>query len=223
MKKDRTDLTVVQDRSGSMFRIQRDVIGGYNSFVKDQKDAPGECYLTLVQFDFVHNEEPLQWTYKALDIREVPPLNVKSYVPRGDTPLLYALGKTIDETGARLSMIPEDEKPENVICLVMTDGEENASGQLDKEGRYTKAKVAEMVKHQEEVYKWKFIFIGADIDAFAEAGGMGIYRGTTIETVHANYAATMDFAGSNIKTYRKTGRKEDLEFTKAQREKAAKK
>ena len=39
------------DRSGSMSGLQGDVVGGFNSFVANQRNLPGGCRLTAVQFD----------------------------------------------------------------------------------------------------------------------------------------------------------------------------
>jgi hypothetical protein len=218
MNPNHTDLVVLQDRSGSMGNIRSDVIGGFNTFVHEQRKAPGWCTLTLIQFDHITGMNPLNVVFRNMDVREVPELTEASYEPRGDTPLLYSVGKAIEMKGEQLSMIPEHDRPGKVIVLIMTDGYENASHMLDKEGTYSKAKIAEMVKHQEETYKWSFIFIGANIDAFAEAGGINIPRGSTMSTSYANYAGTVGMASSNIANYRSTKKDDDLNFTAEQRE-----
>jgi hypothetical protein len=88
--------------------------------------------------------------------------------PRGNTALLDAVGRAIVETGERLRALPENERPGLVVFVIVTDGQENSSRE------YTKARVKEMIEHQQNVYKWQFTYLGANQDAFAEAGGMGI-------------------------------------------------
>jgi hypothetical protein len=145
-----------------MISIRNDVVGGFDSFVAAQKAAPGECKLTLVQFD---NEYEVVWN--ARDIKDVPSIDA-FYRPRGSTALLDAVGRAINTVGDDLAKRPEAERPGKVIIVVITDGHENASKE------FTKKQIADMIKLQRESYSWEFTFIGANMDAFAEAGGMGI-------------------------------------------------
>ena len=95
-------------------------------------------------------------------------MNQDTYVPRGSTALLDAVGKTIDAVGERLAATPESERPSQVIVSILTGGYENASQ------TYSKPKVAEMIKHQTEKYNWAFEFQAANMDAFAAAKELSI-------------------------------------------------
>jgi hypothetical protein len=160
MRQDLTDLTVVLDRSGSMHACRSDAEGGLNGLIAKQRELPGECTFTLVQFDTVY-----EFVHTAVPLRTVPHCSLE---PRGNTALLDAVGRAIVETGARLRVLPEPERPGLVVFVIVTDGQENSSHE------YTKARVREMIEHQQSVYKWQFIYLGANQDAFAEAGGMGV-------------------------------------------------
>lgn len=168
MKQDYTHVSILIDRSGSMNNIKSDVIGGFNQLVEDQKKESGELTLTLVQFD--HNENQLK--YETLNdfsnIENVELLNESNYIPRGGTPLNDSLAKMINETGDRLSQMSEEDRPSKVLIICITDGYENAS--VD----HTKASVKAMIEHQEQVYSWKFMYIGANQDSFAEGSARGI-------------------------------------------------
>jgi hypothetical protein len=163
MRSDLTEIAFVLDRSGSMNPIAGDAIGGFNTFLAAQQALPGEARLTLVLFDHeylvTHNNVPIQ---------AVPPLDATTYVPRGMTALLDAVGRTIDDVGTRLAGTPEEQRPAKVICAILTDGQENASRD------YTFAKVAAMIKHQQEKYSWEFLFLAANQDAIAAAGALSI-------------------------------------------------
>ena len=102
MRDDFTDITIVLDRSGSMAAVADDTIGGFNQFLLDQKRAPGDGVLTLVQFDneyeFVHTARPLA---------EVPPLSPATFVPRGSTALLDAINRAMGETHERIAKMDE--------------------------------------------------------------------------------------------------------------------
>ncbi len=160
MRNDLSDVTVVLDRSGSMQSCRNDAEGGLNAFIEEQKKHPGETLFTLVQFDTEY-----EFVHKGKPIREVGPCEL---VPRGATALLDAVGRAIAETGERLAAMPEPDRPGLVVFVIVTDGEENSSKE------YTKPQIKEMIERQQNDYKWKFSFLGANQDAFAEAGDIGI-------------------------------------------------
>lgn len=206
MRADLTDITLVVDRSGSMQAIQADAEGGVNAFIEQQAREPGEAYLTLVQFDTEY-----EFVTRGVAIKEVPPYRLQ---PRGSTALLDALGRAIQETGARLAAIPEASRPGLVVFVVMTDGEENSSRE------FTKAQIREKIEHQQTKYNWHFTFLGANQDAFAEAGGLGMAADVAAnfqadKVLHA-YAAT----GGKVSRMRKAasiGEKVENLFTEEER------
>lgn len=168
-----SDITVVLDRSGSMKSIADDTIGGMNRFVDDQKKQPGEATYSLFQFDDIY--EPV---HRGIPLATVPPLTQETFVPRGWTALLDAIGRSINEAGSRFEAMPEHERPSVVIFVIMTDGMENYSKE------FTRDKIASMISHQRDVYGWNFIFLGANQDAIAVAGEIGIASAMAM-----NYAA----------------------------------
>jgi hypothetical protein len=163
MRPDLTEIAFVLDRSGSMNPIADDAIGGFNTFLTEQQALTGQARLTLVLFDHEY-----MVTHNNVDIRAVPPLDAKTYTPRGMTALLDAVGRTIDDIGTRLAATPEAERPAKVIVAILTDGQENASRD------YTFARVADKIKHQQEKYSWEFLFLAANQDAIAAAGALAI-------------------------------------------------
>ncbi len=174
MKTDYTDIFVVLDRSGSMESVRADTIGGFNAFLGDQqKSGAGEATITLAQFDDV-----CEIVYNALPLSSAKPLTTETFVPRGSTALLDAIGKTIDETGARLAALPETERPENVIFVILTDGQENASR------TFSMAQISEKIRHQRDVYGWEFVFLGANQDAIATAGHIGVPAAAALTYAH---------------------------------------
>ena len=206
--RDLTYIALLLDRSGSMGSIKNDVIGGFNNFVADQKKAGDNALLTLTQFDsygidVVHESKP---------IKDVIDLNDETYQPRGGTPLLDALAKTIQSTGAALKAIPETERPDKVVFVIITDGQENSSHQFNK------SQVREMIEHQENVYKWNFVYLGANQDAFAEAGAVGILQTNAANFTPNNMAKGYAAASANVARYRGSGLKSDLKWSAEQRQ-----
>lgn len=167
-----TDITVVLDRSGSMESIAEDVIGGFNRFLEEQQACRGKATLTLVQFD--HEYEVV---YEARDIDDVPNLTWKSYVPRGSTALLDAIGRTIRETELRLRPQPQMRKPpDKVVFVIVTDGLENASREYKLDQVMRMIDGHHVKQHPEWAWlgEWEFVFLGANQDAIRAAAGLGI-------------------------------------------------
>ena len=163
MKNHYSEIAFVLDRSGSMESCREAAIEGFNSFLQEQQRTEGLAKLTLILF----NDEYLV-PIDALPVAEILPLNNDSYVPRGSTALLDAIGRTIDELGARLAALPEKDRPMQVIVAILTDGLENSSQ------NYTWQQIADVIKQQSEQYRWTFLFLGANQDAIATAAQMNI-------------------------------------------------
>jgi Mg-chelatase subunit ChlD len=174
MNNDAIDITIVLDRSGSMASVREDTIGGFNSFLEEQKAVPGSATLTLVQFD-----DQYDVLYEGRRLQDAPLLSAQTFVPRGSTALLDAIGRTVHATGARLAAQPEHERPGKVLFVIMTDGEENASRE------FSRRQVFDMLTHQREKYQWEVVFIGANQDAVTTGASYGIPQANAL-----NYAAT---------------------------------
>lgn len=189
MRSDLTDITLVVDRSGSMQQIREDAEGGVNAFIADQAAEPGEALLTLVQFDTEY-----EFVHRGVPVQDAPMFHL---VPRGGTALLDAVGRAVNETGARLAAMPESSRPGLVIFVVMTDGHENSSVE------FTKPQIREMIERQQSDYNWHFTFLGANQDAFAEAGGIGIHAAGAADFAMHKVAAAHQATSDKVKRMRK--------------------
>lgn len=158
-----TELVFILDRSGSMFGLERDTIGGFNSMIDKQRKEPGKALVSTVLFDnyseVIHDRVPLE---------NVPCMTEEEYFVRGCTALLDAVGGAIHHIGNIHKYARKEDVPEKTLFIITTDGMENASH------RYTYEKVHAMIKRQQEKYGWEFLFLGANIDAAAEAKRFGI-------------------------------------------------
>ncbi|NNE00551.1 MAG: VWA domain-containing protein [Pirellulaceae bacterium] len=184
MKTDLTDITLVVDRSGSMESIRDDAQGGINAFIREQAGLPGQALITLVQFDTDY-----EFLAKGVPATDIAPYELQ---PRGATALLDAIGRAINETGQRLSQINESDRPGLVVFVVMTDGLENSSRE------FTTNKIKQMIEHQQTHYQWQFTFLGADQDAFAEAGALGIAAGGAATFAKQKVRAAYRGTSSNV-------------------------
>ena len=162
-----TEIIFVIDKSGSMSRLTNDTIEGFNGFVESQKDDT-KTTLTTVLFD-------ISWKilHDGVDVYEVEPMTKKDYIAGGGTALLDTLGDTINRVQDRHDELGEN-KPDNVLFVITTDGEENSSC------KFTKTQIEKMIKHQTNGHGWKFMFLGANMDAVKEATSIGISQANTI-------------------------------------------
>lgn len=191
MKTGKIELLVLVDRSGSMISIKKDIEGSFKQYLEDQKKVPGECNMTLVKFD-----DAYEVVYENKPIAEITEFVIE---PRGGTALLDSLGKIIDETGARLSKTPEDDRPERVIVLVMSDGETNS------DTIFTGEQVKQKIELQENSYNWKFIFIGCNFDSITAAKNIGISTNSSLNFCSNAASITGAFAAvSGATTYYRT-------------------
>ncbi len=178
----------VLDRSGSMGQIESDVIGGFNSFVADQRREAGECLLTLIQFD---SQDPREVVFDATNIGDVPPLDGSRFMPRGMTPLYDAMGHAIADATIRAEKrASAGEVPEEILFVTFTDGLENASCEYDRE------KVFELIRKREES-GWTFAYLGANQDAYGESGGIGFSAGSTQNFVADTKGTRLAFSSTS--------------------------
>jgi len=158
-----TELVFILDRSGSMSGLERDTIGGFNSMIEKQKKEKGEAVVSTVLFD---NESTV--IHDRLPLDRVPKMTEDEYFTRGSTALLDAVGNAIHHIRNIHKYAREEDVPEKTLFIITTDGYENASRRYDYED------VRRMVERQKEKHGWEFLFLGANIDAAAEAKRFGI-------------------------------------------------
>ena len=158
-----TELVFILDRSGSMSGLEKDTIGGFNTMIEKQKREDGQALVSTVLFD---NESVV--IHDRLPLDRVPPLTEKEYYTCGCTALLDAVGGAIHHIGNIHKYARKEDVPEKTLFIITTDGYENASRRYDYE------KVRHMIQHEKEKYGWEFLFLGANIDAAAEAKRFGI-------------------------------------------------
>ena len=158
-----THIHMVLDRTGSMSDIIDETVGGVNAFIEAQKKEKGEATFSLVQFD---SGDPYEVLQDWVDVKKATELTTGSYKPRGMTPLMDAVGKAITDVDAKIKA-KRSKKPDKIVMVIITDGGENASQEFKKAG------IKKLIDAR-ELAGWRFIFIGADFDAFGEGSSFGL-------------------------------------------------
>ncbi len=160
---------VLLDRSGSMESMRADVIGGFNNLLTEQQastmdEGVPDARMTLVQFD---SQDPHDVLVDGARITKIRPLTETTFVPRGGTPLLDATGRVITMAAVREQQRATlGRRPEVTTIITVTDGHENQSRE------FTRRDIVRLVK-EKEARGWTFAYLGADLDAYGDAGGLG--------------------------------------------------
>lgn len=173
MRENLTEIVVILDKSGSMDSLGTEPVDGFNNLIAEQSNPElGDANVTLVLFS-----DKIQKVYDGVDIKSVKPLVFKKhnpfefgatfkdtldssknneYSPYGMTALYDAIGTAFTDVGARLAAMKEEDRPSKVYVCIITDGLENSSK------IFRKARIAEMIKEQQEKYSWEIDFKGSD-------------------------------------------------------------
>lgn len=196
MKKNLTELVFILDKSGSMAGLEKDTIGGFNSMLRKQKALDGACRITTVLFD-----NRYELLHDRIDIRAVRPMTEKEYRVGGSTALLDAIGRTIQKLAGVQRNTAEEYRAENVMFVIITDGEENASRV------YSPQEVRAMIREEREKYGWEFVFLGANIDAVETAGRFGIAPDRAADYVPDSEGTELNFRAMSetVACFRETG------------------
>jgi len=176
-----THMYILIDRSGSMESIANDVIGGFNTTISDQQANGPDAKLTVIQFD---SQDPAAVMCAGIPILEMNRLDRSTYQPRGGTPLLDATGLLIGRIRVeQAARVANGLAEEDVVFITITDGQENQSRE------YNLSQITQLI-NECKAAGWTFVYMSADLNAYADAEAMGYDRGST-----QHFAATADGAG----------------------------
>lgn len=205
-----THIAVLLDRSGSMESIRTDIVGGFNTFLAEQQKGEGEATLTLVQFD---SQNPYEVLHDTQPIGLVPRLSTETFVPRGGTPLLDAMGRLVHDVEQKVGRLKRGSRPEHVVLAIITDGQENQSQEFSRE------QVAGMLR-KKEAAGWKVVFLSADLDAIndALAQGVAFSRSMAFDKNSRGTAEAMDALSKKLMAMR-MAETSDITFDDADRAK----
>ena len=190
-----THITFVLDSSGSMSAIREDTIGGFNTFLEEQQEEDGSATVSLIDFNTT-----VEISYRGMAIEGAEKLTAETYTPGGKTALFDAIVTAIDDTTAFLSSIDADDRPDNVIVVVLTDGKENAS-------ETPQETVRKHIETKQDEHDWEFLFIGANQDAALTAEGVGIDKQNSLNMAHSGEGtrAAYESTSDRVREYRQTG------------------
>ncbi|XP_054165780.1 uncharacterized protein LOC128963300 [Oppia nitens] len=146
-----------------MRKKRHEVIGGFNAFLREQKRLKTDSSkLYLIKFNTNVNI-----VYSGDNVKDVPDLKPSMYTPCGRTALFDAISEGIYIADEDM----DDSENEKVICVIITDGEENCSKDT------TKDQVRRLLAQYESKGNWAFVYIGKNPDRWTKEVGMSAAMG----------------------------------------------
>lgn len=208
-----TEVVFILDRSGSMSGLERDTIGGFNGMLAKQQEQEGDVLVSTVLFD-----DECEVLHDRKQLKKVQPMTDKEYYVRGCTALLDAIGGAIHHIGNVHKYARPKDRPDKTLFVIITDGMENSSKY------YTYPKVKQMVERQQKRYGWEFMFLGANMDAIAEARRYGIREDMASDYICDEVGTALNYAAvgaalSNVRASKSVSRdwKQEIERDCAKR------
>lgn len=203
-----THITLILDRSGSMSDIRDDIIGGVNAFITDQRATEHPITATLVQFD---GQDPFEVIAENVTLDKIPTLTSAIYQPRGNTPLLDAIGLGIRSLTNHLDGLKAKAKPADIVFVIVTDGQENSSKE------FSRGHITDLIKAKEAA-GWKFIFLSSDLSAVREARDLDIPSFRSAQFDKSNTRASFSRMSDKIAEFNVSKEEASLDFTDADRD-----
>lgn len=171
MANNNLELIFILDASGSMHGLEQDTIGGVNRILEEQKKIQngGTVYVTSVTFN-----NKTRTLHDRLRLEEIQPLTEKEYCTQGCTALYDAIGETVEKISNIHKYIRAEDVPDKTLCVIMTDGMENASR------RYYREEVLKGIEER-KAKGWEFLFLAANVEAAEYAESLGIEQERAID------------------------------------------
>jgi uncharacterized protein YegL len=191
-----THIICLLDKSGSMGykNIINDARGGVNSYISKQKEKNiGKATISIYLFDDTYEE-----IYSMVELNEAKELTADIWYPQGMTRLYDAIGKTINNEQKLIKNLKKKDRPDKVLFVITTDGEENDSKEFEQ------SQINKMIRDQEES-GWSFVYTAAGQNAFKAGTNIGISAGNTFSFSNSkegyfDYSVTLDMATTNLRT-----------------------
>ncbi len=184
---------ILLDRTGSMSDIWDEALGSVNAYadavgkVEEGEVDDLKTSVTLAVFDY---QQGLQFDVLRKDVEPAAWTNVTNddVTPRGMTPLFDAINRTIT--------MAEADNPEKAVIVIMTDGHENSSREVTRDG-------AKAALERAEARGWEVVFLGAEFASFGDADAVGVRSDKQMAVSAGSLSATQERLAKKAREYGK--------------------
>jgi hypothetical protein len=158
-KKKTLHVAFIIDSSGSMGVLRKFVVDIFNDqleVLKSETDDQLDTKVSIVTFSYPDKINFLRWDDSISDIN---PLDMKEYIPDGNTALFDAIGKTL----TKLQELPDvEEKTTSFLVNIITDGQENASR------IYNLSQIRGRISDLQKTERWTITYYGTEPEKIQE-------------------------------------------------------
>ncbi|MEZ6013151.1 MAG: vWA domain-containing protein [Hyphomonas sp.] len=199
---------ILLDRTGSMSDIWEEALSSVNAYAAsvgeaDEGEVDGadiETDVTLAVFDY---QDGMQFDVLRDGVKAEDWSNVTDdeASPRGMTPLFDAIGRMVN--------LAEADKPEKAVIVIMTDGLENSSRELTKDG-------AKAALDRARAKGWEVLFLGAEFASFDDAESVGMDASKVMAVGQGSMRDSMSALAKKSRAYGK-GEEAEIEFNETDR------
>jgi hypothetical protein len=180
---------VLLDRTGSMEPIWPEALSSVNAYAEGLAALDGgpriDADITLAVFDA---QDGLQFDVirDNVDPRRWRKVTNEDASPRGMTPLYDAIGRIVS--------MAESDRPEKAVIVIMTDGEENSSRELTRQG-------AKAALDRARAKGWEVVFLGTEFSNFGDAEGVGQSKSRNMAVAKDQLQSTMGTLAKKSRDY----------------------
>jgi hypothetical protein len=185
--KQKTLVNFLLDETGSMIDKVDQTISGFNEYLAGLRQYGKLARVTLTKF----NTNKTEVVCANTPVKDVPELTHENYKPDYSTPLYDAIFASIRATEEAIAKAREKLL---VLCVILTDGLENASRE------HTRSEIFDLITKKQKDDGWTFLYLGANQDAWAEGGKIAILGGNTQTFTPDGAGAVHAFAHSMAAT-----------------------
>ncbi len=192
---------ILLDRTGSMSNIWEEALTSVNAYAAsvgeaDEGEIDGEDIETDVTLAIFDYQDGMQFDVLRKNVKAEDWSNVTNdeASPRGMTPLFDAIGRMVS--------LAEADKPEKAVIVIMTDGLENSSRELTKDG-------AKAALERAESKGWEVVFLGAEFARFDDAEAVGV---SAAKRMAVGQGSMQDSMSALAKKSRAYGKGEEAEI-----------
>ncbi len=191
---------ILLDRTGSMESMWTEALSSVNAYAAGLASLDGgpavDADVTLAVFDA---QDGLQFDVIRDNVDATNWRNVSDAdaTPRGTTPLYDAIGRIVS--------VAETDRPEKAVLVIMTDGMENASRELTREG-------AKAALDRARKKGWEVVFLGAEFSNFDDAEGVGQSSSRNMAVAKEQLSQSMGRLAQQSKAYA-NGDQSTIEWT----------
>lgn len=200
---------ILLDRTGSMSGIWQEAVSSVNAYADEiNKSEAGEAKvdadITLAVFDH-YSGFKFNILRNTVDSENWQKLSVDEVSPRGSTPLFDAINRMIIRA--------EEDAPERAIIVIMTDGHENASEEVTRQG--VKAALGRVEKRG-----WEVVFLGAEFASFGDAEALGISSDKSMAIGKDNLSRANRGLAAKVKEFARAANPEEAQLTFDEKDRA---